>query len=250
MKVFTHRDFCQVYVSDPAAAPGRIEAILDAIGDEVILEEAVPAGWDDIEAVHTARHIENVTQRGLYPIAALAAGATIQAAILGLEEPSFALVRPPGHHASADSSWGFCYFNNMAVALEHLRRTKRISMAYVLDFDLHFGDGTVNILEPKGYVTIHNPEADDRESYLKEVGESLRRAQMDIIGVSAGFDNHRLDWGGVLDTEDYQAMGVMVYETAVRRGVGCFGVLEGGYNHSVLGQNVRAFLRGLRGVRP
>jgi len=78
MKVFTHRDFCQVYVSDPAAAPGRIEAILDAIGDEVILEEAVPAGWDDIEAVHTARHIDNVTQRGLYPIAALAAGATIR----------------------------------------------------------------------------------------------------------------------------------------------------------------------------
>ncbi|HOV86208.1 MAG TPA: histone deacetylase family protein [Syntrophobacteraceae bacterium] len=250
MKIITHSDFRQVYVSDPAAAPGRIEAILDAIGDEVTLEEAIPAGWDDIEAVHTARHIENVTRRGLYSISALAAGAAIQAATLGLEEPSFALVRPPGHHASADSSWGFCYFNNMAVALDHLRRAKRITKAYVLDFDLHFGDGTVNILEPKGYVTIHNPEDDDRESYLKEVELSLQRAQMDIIGVSAGFDNHRLDWGGLLNTEDYQVMGYLVHETAVKRGIGCFGVLEGGYNHSVLGQNVRAFLRGLRGLKP
>ncbi|NTU48313.1 MAG: histone deacetylase family protein, partial [Syntrophobacteraceae bacterium] len=141
MKVITHEDFLQVYTSDPAAAPGRIEAIRKAIQGEVEYEEAYPAGEDDIAAVHTASHIKSVTRMGLYNIAALAAGATMQAAELGLEEPSFALVRPPGHHASAGSSWGFCFFCNMAVAIEHLIRTGRIARAHILDFDMHYGDG-------------------------------------------------------------------------------------------------------------
>lgn len=247
MKVITHHDFHEVYTKEPAAAPGRIEAILRAIQSDVTLEEAEPAGWDDIEAVHGRDHIDAVTQRSLYKIAALAAGATIQAAVIGLSEPCFALVRPPGHHASADSSWGFCYFNNMAVALDHLRRHNHIQTAYVLDFDLHYGDGTVNILKPKGYTAIHNPMAEHRGTYLKEVASHLASAHADIIGVSAGFDNHFLDWGQVLHTEDYRELGMMVGETCLRLGIGCFAVLEGGYNHQVLGEAVHAFLQGLQG---
>ena len=248
MKVVTHDDFLQVYVHDPAAAPGRIEAVLNAIRDDVVLEEAMPAGYDDIAAAHTEAHIGNVSRRGLYNIAALAAGAAIQAAVNGMNEPCFALIRPPGHHASADSSWGFCYFNNMAVALEHLKRSGTISTAYVLDFDLHYGDGTVSILKSRGYVAIHNPEVEDRKEYLKEVEENLAEAKVDVIGVSAGFDNHIQDWGGLLLTEDYRTMGKMVYDTAKRLGAGCFAVLEGGYNHRVIGDNVRAFLKGIQGI--
>jgi acetoin utilization deacetylase AcuC-like enzyme len=248
MKVFYHDDFRQVYVSDPAAAPGRIEAILASIKDEVSLEEPLPAGADDIEAIHSPYHIKYVTRQGLYNISALAAGAALQAAVVGLAEPSFALIRPPGHHASSDSSWGFCYFNNMAIALDHLKRNGLIKSAYILDFDLHYGDGNVNILEDKGYVTIQNPSSHDRKSYLAEVGAGLAAAKDDIIGVSAGFDNHVQDWGGLLETEDYQTMGRMVREAAQRMGAGCFGILEGGYNHQVLGRNVRAFLRGLQGL--
>jgi acetoin utilization deacetylase AcuC-like enzyme len=247
MKVFYHEDFRQVYVSDPAAAPGRIEAILAAIKEEVTFEEPLPAGADDIEAVHSSYHTKYVTRQGLYNISALAAGAAIEAAILGLSEPSFALIRPPGHHASADSSWGFCYFNNMAIALEHLRRNGQIKTAYVLDFDLHFGDGNVNILRDKGYVTILNPVSHDRKEYLTEVEKGLADAKVDVIGVSAGFDNHVDDWGGLLETEDYQTMGRLVFEASRRMGGGCFGILEGGYNHQVLGRNVKAFLRGLQG---
>ena len=247
MKVITHEDFRQVYTNDPAAVPGRIEAILEAISGEVTFEEALPAGWDDIEAVHTKSHIDNVSRQRLYGIAALAAGAAIQAALVGLSEPCFALVRPPGHHASADSSWGFCYFNNMAVALDHLKRAGKIETAYVLDFDMHYGDGTVSILKPKGYVAIHNPETENRKIYLEEVEKHLASAKVDIIGVSAGFDNHMIDWGGVLTTEDYGTMGRMVRETARRLGIGCFAVLEGGYNQQVLGKNVREFLHGLEG---
>jgi acetoin utilization deacetylase AcuC-like enzyme len=247
MKVVTHHDFHEVYTKEPAAAPGRIEAILKVIGPEVTLEEAMPAGWDDIEAVHTRDHVDLVTRRGLYKISALAAGATIQAALIGLEEPCFALVRPPGHHASEGSSWGFCYFNNMAVALDHLQRHGHIQTAYVLDFDLHYGDGTVSILKPKGYAAIHNPMAEHRQTYLKEVAAQLGSAQADIIGVSAGFDNHILDWGQVLHTEDYREIGRMVRETCRRLDIGCFAVLEGGYNHQVLGECVQAFLHGLEG---
>lgn len=248
MRVITHHDFLQVYVSDPAAAPGRIESILEAFRGEVTLEEASPAAWDDIEAVHTGYHIGRVKGMGLYPIAALAAGAAIQTAVIGLSEPCFGLIRPPGHHASADSAWGFCYFNNMAIALDHLRREGHIQTAYVLDFDMHYGDGTVSILRDRGYVAIHNPEAENRLLYLKSVEENLASSEADIIGVSAGFDNHQLDWGGVLLTEDYYAMGRMVWETCRRRRIGCFGVLEGGYNHQVLGRNALAFIRGLQGL--
>lgn len=247
MKVVTHPDFLQVYTKDPAAAPGRLEPILEAIRDTAQFEEPLPAAWDDIEAVHTSRHIQRVEREGLYPISALSAGAAVLAAEIGMSEPCFALARPPGHHASADSSWGFCYFNNMAIALEHLRREGRIHTAYVLDFDLHYGDGTVSILRDKGYVAIHNPESDHREVYIREVERHLQSAHVDVIGVSAGFDNHVLDWGGLLTTEDYKIMGRLVRRAADRMRAGCFALLEGGYNHSVLGQNVRAFLEGLAG---
>jgi acetoin utilization deacetylase AcuC-like enzyme len=248
MKVFTHDDFKSVYTHDPAASGGRMEAVLEAIRGEVELEQSFPAGPDDILAVHTKWLVQGVEREGLYNIAALAAGASVQAAVAGLSEPAFGLVRPPGHHASADHHWGFCYFNNMAIALEYLRSNGYIKTAHVLDFDLHYGDGTVNILGRKGYVCIHNPDETDREHYLKEVAARLDSLKVDIIGVSAGFDNHVEDWGHLLYTEDYREMGRMVHDVCKKLGIGCFGLLEGGYNHNVLGLNVRAFLRGLQGL--
>jgi acetoin utilization deacetylase AcuC-like enzyme len=103
----------------------------------------------------------------------------------------------------------------------------------------------VNILEPEGWVDIHNPGAHERKAYLREVAEELARCRADIIGVSAGFDNHRQDWGGLLTTEDYYEMGRVVRETARRNRSGCFAVLEGGYNPYVLGRNVLALINGL-----
>jgi acetoin utilization deacetylase AcuC-like enzyme len=245
MKVVFHEDYCRVYTSDPAAAAGRLEAVMDVIEPHVELIRPAPAEESDIAAVHTAPHINRVRNLGLYEIAALAAGGAMLAAEIGLSEPCFALVRPPGHHASAGSCWGFCFFNNMAIALEALRRRQKITSATILDFDLHFGDGTENILGRRSYVSIHNPGSHDRTAYLAEVDGELARFPADIIGVSAGFDNHRQDWGGLLLTEDYFALGLMVREAARRNGGGCFAVLEGGYNTGVLGANVLALLRGL-----
>jgi acetoin utilization deacetylase AcuC-like enzyme len=247
MKVIYHEDFTQSYCSDPAAAPGRIEAVVKAIRNRVTLVEAVPANEEDIAAVHTRSHMNGVKSEAIYDIAALAAGGAIQAAEIGLHEPSFALIRPPGHHASAGSAWGFCYFNNMAIALEKLKRENRIQKAFVLDIDLHFGDGTVNILEGSGYVTIYNPTASHPEGYLKAVKDHLFSAKVDLIGVSAGFDNHAEDWGGLLSTADYKEIGRLVKKASAMHGGGCFAILEGGYNHRVLGQNVMAFIEGMEG---
>jgi acetoin utilization deacetylase AcuC-like enzyme len=247
MKVMFHPDFYQVYTSDPAAAPGRMESVVEAVSGHCEFTEPTPATEGDIAAVHSLAHIEQVREQGLFDISALAAGGAIQAAIDGLRKPSFALIRPPGHHASADTAWGFCYFNNMAIALEKLRRQGLIERAFVLDIDLHFGDGTVNIFKGRDYVTVYNPSSNVRGDYLAGIAEALAGQQSDIIGISAGFDNHKHDWGGLLETEDYREIGKMVREACANKGCGHFGILEGGYNHQVLGDNVLALLEGMEG---
>jgi len=248
MKVIFHEAFYQVYSSDPAAAEGRMEAVVQVVEPVVEFVQAEPASSVDISAVHPEHRIEWVKRQGVYEMAALAAGGAIGAAQLGLEEPCFGLIRPPGHHASADSGWGFCYFNNMAIALEKLKRDGKIKKAYVLDIDLHFGDGTVNILKNSGYATVHNVASHDREAYLEEVREEMARCQADIIGISAGFDNHEDDWGGTLGTDDYREIGSLGRTAAERNGGGGFAILEGGYNHEVLGRNVMALIEGLSEV--
>ena len=96
---------------------------------------------------------------------------TIGMAVLdGQIDRGFALVRPPGHHASADSCWGFCYFNNMSISLLKLFSDKKINTAFVLDFDLHTGDGNINILEQRNdgfHVSILNPGSDNRKQYIQ-----------------------------------------------------------------------------------
>jgi acetoin utilization deacetylase AcuC-like enzyme len=249
MKVVFHKEFYRVYTADPAAAAGRMQAIVQIIAPHVEFVTPQPAPENDIAGVHAKTHIDFVRQSGLYEISALAAGGAVQAATIGLTEPSFALIRPPGHHASAASSWGFCYFNNMAIALQTLKRMGKVESAYVLDIDLHYGDGTVNILEAKDDVSVYNAEALDRHSYLKEIEEQLAGCQADLIGISAGFDNHRDDWGGLLATEDFYTIGKLVKAASLRMGSGCFGILEGGYNHQVLGHNVMALIEGLSSTK-
>ena len=100
MKVVFHDDFYKVYTTDPAASAGRMEAIMAVIESHVDILTARPAKQKDILKAHTQAHIENIRRAGLYNIAALAAGGAIQTAVLGLDEPAFGLIRPPGHHAS------------------------------------------------------------------------------------------------------------------------------------------------------
>ena len=69
----------------------------------------------------------------------------------------------------------------------------------------------------------------------------------DILAISAGFDRHENDWGRLLKTQDYQKIGELVKAYSLRNcGGRRYGVLEGGYNHEVLGDNVKALLEGLK----
>ena len=96
-------------------------------------------------------------------------------------------------------------------------------------------------------MSIFNVSSNNRESYLKEIARELGEQQSEIIGISAGFDNHKDDWGGLLETQDYTTIGEMVRETCENKRCGCFAILEGGYNHQVLGHNVQALLQGMAG---
>jgi acetoin utilization deacetylase AcuC-like enzyme len=249
MKVIFHPRFYEVYTSDPAAAAGRMESIVKALEKDFEFVEPESASERDLERVHGRSHIQDVKRESLvYETGCLAAGGAILAAETAFEgQPAFGLIRPPGHHASPHSCWGFCYFNNIAIAIKKLISEEKIRSALILDFDLHFGDGTSNTFSGSPSVSYFHPEATRREEFLEEVQRSLQTIKpYDIIAISAGFDRHEEDWGGLLKTEDYFTIGKWAKEASVEH---CqarrFGVLEGGYNHSVLGKNVKSFLQGL-----
>jgi len=242
MKIVFHPKFYTVYTSDPAAEAGRMEAIMEELRDyEVVQPE--PARMDDILLIHTREHYLYVrSEPEIYEVAVLAAGGAILASEIAFSEPAFAAVRPPGHHASPDSSWGFCYFNNVAIAVKRLLTEGKIRRAVIVDFDLHYGDGTANAFARAEEVRYYHMKGAD----IAGIEHFLKENEYDIIAVSAGFDRHKDDWGGILETEDYREIGRIVKEYAEEKCNGRrFAVLEGGYNHSVLGKNVRAFVRGL-----
>ncbi len=253
MKIVYHEKFeDSSYALDPAAEKGRMKCIMEELRKETDLDivKAETAELKDLRSVHTSEHIEGIKEdEELFEMASLAAGGSIKAAQIALEgEPSFAVVRPPGHHASPSSHWGFCYFNNMGIAIEKLRALNEIERAFILDFDLHRGDGNINSIGDRDGVRILNPLSDKRKDYLEEVKRELDNStDYDIIGASAGFDEHVEDWGGKLKTEDYREIGKIMKESSERICDGKrFALLEGGYKQKVLGKNARAFVDGFR----
>jgi acetoin utilization deacetylase AcuC-like enzyme len=247
MKIVYHPRYTEVYDSDPAAQAGRIEVILKELEGRYEFVTPEPATEDDLVRVHTPGHIVTIKSNPkLYEVACLAAGGAIKSAQLAMQgEPSFGLIRPPGHHASAESCWGFCSFNNIAVALARLKSDGFISSAFILDFDLHFGDGTDNIFGGTKMIYFQ-PKYQHRQHFMSELEQILQEAKgYDILAVSAGFDRHIDDWGGQLTTEDYESIGKLAREASSKCCNGRrFALLEGGYNHSVLGKNVKVFIDG------
>lgn len=242
MKVVYHDIFRVVYDYDPAAAKGRIDCIVEELGGAYEFIEPVPAQETDLLLVHRQGHIEYVKGNDtLYQVARYAAGGAIRAAELAEQgEPAFALIRPPGHHAGHNSCWGFCWFNNIAIAVEKLRRRGAVKKVLIVDIDLHFGDGTDSIYEDIPEVSYYHLFGIDGLRQCLSV-----KTDCDIVAVSAGFDMHMKDWGYILKTPDYTTIGKLIADHARRFCHGkFFAVLEGGYNHNVLGKNVKALLEG------
>jgi len=253
--VFHERYYDSNYAMDPAASAGRLEGIINLMKKnpeyEFITPE--PAKKEDILRAHSERHYNYVKRDPLlYELASLAAGGAILAAEQGYKgNPTFAVIRPPGHHASADSCWGFCYFNNISISLLKLYSEGKIKSAFVLDFDLHTGDGNINILKNRRddfKVKILNPNSSGHINYIKEVENYMQNLKdIDIFVASAGFDQGIEDWGHLLFPEDYTELGRLMkeYSENLCRGRR-YALLEGGYNHSVLPKNVDSFCQGFK----
>jgi acetoin utilization deacetylase AcuC-like enzyme len=244
--------FYGIYAGDPAAASGRMEPIIQELKKhpQYRFVSPEPATQDDLRRAHSETHIATIQRSSVvYTMAILAAGGAIKAAELAFAGgPSFGCIRPPGHHASAGSCWGFCFFNNMAVSLLKLMAEGKVRSAFILDFDLHRGDGNINILGGHEGIKILNPSSWNETDYLLEVASVLGSAgHRDIIAASAGFDEYVDDWGGKLTTGAYQKIGKMMKEFAEKHCHGRrYALLEGGYNHKDLGMNILAFCEGFR----
>lgn len=249
MKVVYHERYTEVYSRDPAARAGRMEGIRDELYGQYQFVEPVPGDEEDLRLVHTRSHIASVKRRGLYGNALLAVGGAIKAAQIAMEEEAaFGLIRPPGHHASPSRGWGFCFFNNIAISVQRLRKDGKIKKACIVDVDLHYGDGTANVFTSESEVSYYHMPGGSREEQIEQLSGYLAgRKDYEILAVSAGFDRHEEDWGGTLKTRDYEEIGNIIRDCAERECDGRrYAVLEGGYNHQVLGKNVQAFLTGMK----
>ena len=253
--VFHEKYYNSEYAWDPAASVGRLEGIINLISEnkeyEIIAPK--PATEEDILRAHTTRHLQYIRRNKLlFELSSLAAGGAILAAEEGYNgNPTFAVIRPPGHHASADSCWGFCYLNNMSISLLKLFSEKKIKSAFILDFDLHFGDGNVNILKSRSdkfKVKILNPDSSSSNHYLKEVNSYMQNLKdIDIFAASAGFDQGIDDWGHLLYPDDYFKLGRLMKEYSEKLCSGKrYALLEGGYNHDALPKNVDSFCQGFK----
>ena len=208
---------------------------------------------------------------GIADYARVSVGAALEAMRCArVGEMVFSLMRPPGHHATRDTSMGFCYLNNIAItALEAL--ATGVSRVAVYDFDVHHGNGTEDILlnhAGAAFFSIHQhpcypgtgtanigdncfnfpvPPHLPREEYRKVLARALdgvKRFHPELIAVSAGFDAYARDplAQGTLEAEDFYWLGQSLREL----GVPMFSLLEGGYSRD-LPELIFAYLKGLEG---
>jgi hypothetical protein len=146
-RIVFHEKYFDVYSSDPASAKGRFDGPYRILKEEFEFVRPTAASEADLQLLPTVDHIERIRRTPhLYEIATLAVGGGILASEIVIGGGvAFALIRPPGHHASPNSlRWVFCFFNNIAIAVKKLLDSGRASRALIVDFDLHFGDGTSN----------------------------------------------------------------------------------------------------------
>ena len=281
----------------------RLHVIIESLEKKGILNEinvSKPqiAKYEDILRVHTASYINSLRsfcRKGggyldfdtfasteTYKTAKLAAGGAIKASKLVLDgcNVAYSVARPPGHHATQDRAGGFCFFNNLAVALEYLRRVHGLKKFFVFDFDVHYGNGTAETFyeDPDVlYVSIHQDPSTifPGKGFIEEIGKGAgegynlnipmppgsgdsdymfmlngilepvaREFGADFYLVDVGFDGHMDDpFSRIQLTDDF-------YPWIARKMLDIAGsmvlILEGGYNLGALSRCNVKLINGLR----
>jgi acetoin utilization deacetylase AcuC-like enzyme len=250
----------------------RAQEILKERGYEFLTPE--PAAEKDLLRVHDSDYVWNLKKgfvedadtpayENIYEYARLSAGG----AILASRVNGFSILRPPGHHAGRNGTAlgvytrGFCYLNNIAIAVKSLDKP-----TLILDIDGHHGNGTQEIFLGDNkvmYVSLHRsphypgtgqvseknclnfplPADCGDEVYLKTLDEALSKVDIErfeVVAVSAGFDTHAGDLASLgLTNKGYREIGKRI--AALERPT--FFILEGGYSGENIGNDIDELLK-------
>jgi acetoin utilization deacetylase AcuC-like enzyme len=285
----------------------RVEVILSAVEADDALWSRLskiapqPARDEDVMRCHSEHlisHIRSLCERGVpfldldtvicqesFEVALLAAGAavtTVDQVFNDAAQNAFALIRPPGHHATSARAMGFCLFNNAAVAARYAQSQYGAERVLIIDWDVHHGNGTQDIfyhdptvfyfsthqypyypgtgsasergLDAGEGTTLNIPLTEGtsarahREAFTDALREIEKNFPPDLIIISAGFDSRVDDplGGLMLEDKDFREMTRQVMEVADRHACGrVVSVLEGGYNLDTLGETVRTHIEAL-----
>ncbi len=292
MLVFTHPD-CARHVTPPGHPErvARLAAVERGLADLPVERRACPMGAEaDVLRCHPAGYLERVKAAvplegwaqldgdtflspGSFQAAMRAVGgicAAIDAVVSGDAKTAFVAGRPPGHHAERETAMGFCLFGTVAIGAKRALDHHGLSRVAVVDFDVHHGNGTQDLLWGEGrclFVSSHQmplypgsgrPEERGaygqilnvplragsggramREIYEGAVFPALEEWKPELLLISAGFDAHAddplagLEW----QAEDYRWLTEHLCDFAGGRVVSS---LEGGYDLDALAESVAA----------
>lgn len=289
--------------------PDRLRAMMQGLESAGLMDELtrpafVPAELSCLERLHKAEYVQrcfddcrnnvpfiDTPDSAVCPdsaeIAQLAAGGVLEAVrqvMAGTIDNAFCAVRPPGHHAEAHESMGFCLFGNVALAADALVRDHGLERVAIVDFDVHHGNGTQHLLEDRSdvlVISLHEdpavqypgtgyahetgrgagegytlniplPSGSDDAAYQQafdtQVLPKLAAYQPQFLLISAGFDAAVEDpLGGMnVTTEGFAWMSQTLVDAAREHcGGRLVSVLEGGYDLEALSRGVAAHVRTL-----
>lgn len=302
-----HHSIYQAHETGPyhPESPARLAALEEVLSGPAkglfVEVEPRPAREEEILRVHTPAHFRRISSTAgkqnfmldldtqtsplSFEAALMAAGGLIELtdkALAGEIESGLALVRPPGHHAEADRSMGFCLFNNVALAAAHALEERGVERILIVDWDLHHGNGTQHSFEEEDRVlyfsthqypfypgtgavreaglgralgrTINVPlsgghgDEDFVQIFERILGPVAREFQPGLILVSAGFDTHYGDPLGSqkVTPRGYAAMTRWLQELAGGK-IPLVFALEGGYNIQGQADSILAMIQQLAG---
>ena len=258
-------------ISKHPESPERLRMLHEDLRDDFTFVGPSQVKESDLFLVHTPELVSTIEKRAFYDHDSPAypdifhyAKISVGCALRAMELNGFSLSRPPGHHAGRNFLGGFCYFNNVAIAV---RRSGLRTL--IVDFDAHHGNGTQDIFldDPNvTYISLHCTgffpgsgtkseknaynhhvpyNCKDREylTILENALEVVCDKRYEQLAVSAGFDGHEHDPVASLglSVQVYKQIGKMLKEL----GLPSFTVLEGGYDPKDLRKNILSYLEGI-----